>query len=393
MDSFLLQQVLRSSIAPIRALPVELLAEIFMLAVHDHVTYFRGYVKAAYVLSYVCCSDWRHVADATPQLWAAPTVWIDLERCGSDAHVDGSKAWLERIRAPVSFSVDLKTSREANWDAFPPRMMEMLSFAPQWRSLTLTSNLVPLFHRIAECQLDALEEMEAPVYDAGPGLHDSGFEFEPLPIVPFTTPGLRRLVMPVDAPFNIPWAQLTDLELSGSSSAKTLLDILAKNNILTLPHLRVLSLHNQEYLELYLNGLDAPALEQFSLYHETYTGWPRFPFAAFQYRSPNITHLSLEGIHVTWDDLHAALLRTPSLTYLRLHEREDGLLHALYYRDGDVAPLLPCLHDLLLKPSDQLPEDGLMRAVVSRWWTEADLAHRSAPPAVARWIRINLRGL
>ncbi|KAJ7264933.1 hypothetical protein B0H12DRAFT_1011517, partial [Mycena haematopus] len=58
---------LRHLLSPIRALPVELLAEIFELMIRDY-NYSYAYIQAVFRISQVC-SDWRQVAHSTPRLW------------------------------------------------------------------------------------------------------------------------------------------------------------------------------------------------------------------------------------------------------------------------------------------------------------------------------------
>ncbi|KAJ7928849.1 hypothetical protein B0H13DRAFT_1597074, partial [Mycena leptocephala] len=55
---------LRHLIAPIHKLPVELMAEIFLLAIRDDYTHIKDTFRISNV-----CSHWRQVADRTPRLW------------------------------------------------------------------------------------------------------------------------------------------------------------------------------------------------------------------------------------------------------------------------------------------------------------------------------------
>ncbi|KAJ7727356.1 hypothetical protein B0H16DRAFT_1331633, partial [Mycena metata] len=60
-----------SALAPIRRLPVELLAAIFSLTIRDADSLFPNDVKHfrdAYRVSHIC-SEWRQIAVSTPQLW------------------------------------------------------------------------------------------------------------------------------------------------------------------------------------------------------------------------------------------------------------------------------------------------------------------------------------
>ncbi|KAJ7355895.1 hypothetical protein DFH08DRAFT_630400, partial [Mycena albidolilacea] len=54
---------LRFLIAPIRTIPVELLAEIFVLTIRE-----SSHIQDAFAVSHVCC-HWRQIANNTPRLW------------------------------------------------------------------------------------------------------------------------------------------------------------------------------------------------------------------------------------------------------------------------------------------------------------------------------------
>ncbi|KAJ6451610.1 hypothetical protein C8R45DRAFT_752344, partial [Mycena sanguinolenta] len=53
---------LKYILSPMRTLPVELLAEIFDLAIDDY-----AHIRDAHRISQVC-SDWRQIAHSTPRL-------------------------------------------------------------------------------------------------------------------------------------------------------------------------------------------------------------------------------------------------------------------------------------------------------------------------------------
>ncbi|KAF8187008.1 hypothetical protein K438DRAFT_1495810, partial [Mycena galopus ATCC 62051] len=76
-------------ISPIHTLPVELLAEIFKLAIDGHT-----HIKDAFQISQVC-SDWRQVAHSTPRLWTR-RLRVDLRSDYSEVYAEGLRAWLAR---------------------------------------------------------------------------------------------------------------------------------------------------------------------------------------------------------------------------------------------------------------------------------------------------------
>ncbi|KAJ7236745.1 hypothetical protein B0H12DRAFT_125448 [Mycena haematopus] len=177
-----------------------------------------------------------------------------------------------------------------------------------------------------------------------------------------------------------------------------------KQDILPLSHLHSLSLslfrsvgHDLPFLD----HLATPALE--SLYlnfrdmHMDIRCWTQqVHFTAFQLRAPNITELRLQCSSLTSDDLRTAIRHGQSLTRLELSHCcaciDDALIDALCYKVG-VGPLVPNLRILrLAQIGDNFTKDILAGMIASRWWTDAELALRSVPPAVARWTRVELWG-
>jgi hypothetical protein len=164
---------LRYLISPICTLPVELLTEIFGLAIHDDT-----HIKDAFRVSQVC-SDWRRVAHGTPRLWNR-NFRVDLASVDSDElYADGLKDWLARsapLPVPITWcGQEIISCRSSE---------EVLRIAPRWRSLdsefTSPSWLVS---RLAECQLESLEALALTI----PSNTDRS------PVLAFTVPRLRKL--------------------------------------------------------------------------------------------------------------------------------------------------------------------------------------------------------
>ncbi|KAJ7661578.1 hypothetical protein DFH06DRAFT_1192696 [Mycena polygramma] len=389
---------LRHLIAPVHKLPVELLADVLILTIDPDSSI---YVKEALRVTHIC-SHWRQVAHATPWLWVGP-ISINLDKSApKNAYIDGFIAWLARS-APLSVPVSLLF--QGDWDEIDPYSTEMvLAFAPRWRALQLMSRSAPFFARIARCQFDSLEELEIARGSSASSLS-------------LSAPWLRKLKMPAETSFRLPWAQLTDLVLTRrfGQSPDDCLDMLAqcpnlgtasittpgwsvlpptRIDIVTLAHLHTLSFTfcregEEAHCLPFFDSLSAPRLEELSLEFETGFVWIQTPFTAFQQRSSNITRLSFDALNITWDDLRTALLHTPALTHLVLKWLKaainNALLRALSYTDG-VIPLAPVLHDLTI--CGVFDEHELTEAIVSRWWIDTELARRVPLPAVARWTRI-----
>ncbi|KAF7367577.1 hypothetical protein MSAN_00820900 [Mycena sanguinolenta] len=405
---------LRYIISPIRTLPIELLVEIFSLAIED-----ETHIEDAHRISQVC-SDWRKVAHATPRLWTR-AIRVDLGSQKIDGreqlYADGLEAWLARS-APLPVSISLELYQE---NSDPRILEEVLKIAPRFRSVHCPDfSPLRLIRRLAGCRLDSLEELEL-------GIIDSVLSISEHPA--FTmVPRLRKSSITIvsDEPhILIPWGQLTDLTLD-SDSVDIILDILPQcatltcaslitsgwsPNVaaaqltrppLTLSHLHTFSLEltPPEHMRKILGVVSAPALEILHLnFQELEDGLQSpAPLAAFLIQSPNITRLEiLSGPYSpTSHEVIVALGHTAHLTHLKLADPrgrflDDTLIEALICKDG-VAALVPHLHNLVLDDidEDRFATDALESLFVSRWRTDAEIT--LGAPAVARWSHVELRG-
>ncbi|KAJ6584629.1 hypothetical protein B0H19DRAFT_1249582 [Mycena capillaripes] len=417
--------VLRYLAAPIYTLPVELLAEIFVLAVSiitDDDSRRSLHIKDAFRISHVC-ADWRQIANSTPRLWTGP-ITVDFWKSGrlEGAYVEGLRAWFVRsapLAVPVSF-IHLRSGMR--FDISPRITDEVVSISHRWRSLRVTQKAPASFiGRLAEGRLDNLEDLEL-----GDVVDDWSVDAATIGSFLTGAPRLRNLRMHLACQISMPWTQLTELILTNGDSADVSLRILAQcpalinasvetagwyelptaqANIVALDLLTSLSLILladeviSKHFGPFLDRLSAPALDNLCV---DFSGgrvvlWTEAQFTAFQQRSPNITQLELRWAELTSDDLSAALRHAPALTHLSLNHcpncMDDALLRALHYKDGLDLPLVPRLHSLVLEDMERntFTEDILVGTIASRWWTDAEMASRSAPPAVARWTHVELR--
>ncbi|KAF7357501.1 hypothetical protein MSAN_01346400 [Mycena sanguinolenta] len=382
--------VLRYIISPIRTLPVELLAEIFELAIDD-----ETHVEDTYRISQIC-SDWRNVAHAAPRLWTR-RICVDI---GSRSDGRGSfyaaglDAWLARS-APLPLPVSIKMGPG---DSDPRILEHVFRTAPRFRSLHwLEFPLLSIISRLAECRLDSLEELKL-------GLTESDISRPPALT---TVPRLRKsnLIIRSDEPhILVPWAQLTDLTLY-CESPKFIRDVLAQCANLT----SAFFVTSGWYLGAITPPTSGPSRPQPPAHVFTYF-WglgacsansrllTETSLAVFLMQSPKLTELEIFcGPYApTSHELIVALEQTSHLTHLELVYPDkalldDALIAALSYKD-DVTPLVPHLHSLVL---DVIDEDGfatvaLEHMFVSRWRTDAQIT--SSPPAVSCWSYLELRG-
>ncbi|KAF8208567.1 hypothetical protein K438DRAFT_1812455 [Mycena galopus ATCC 62051] len=411
----------RYLISPIHALPVELLAEVYDLSIRSWT-----HIEDVFRISQVC-SDWRQVVHCTPRLWTGP-IEVDLQSRSDNwtqTYTEGLKAWLVRS-APLPVPVTLRLGRG---DINHCILEEVLTISgSRWGSLQLrvpsidTHPDLSVVSRLAECRLDSLEEL-----DLGFGRFEEDVDTSPSFMA---VSRLRKLRMAIfsDAavPILMPWAQLTNLALFCDSPDITL-DILAQcpnlirasarttgwsvppgaeRDIIALDHLRTLSLPLYGWegpFTSFFDYLSTPALEELNLYFSEMMGtevgwWIQAHFTRFQLRAPNITRFDWSYVYISSDDFGAAIRHAPSLTHLQLNYChncfDDTLINSLSYKGG-VTPLVPRLHHLVLENmecANTFTEDILADMIASRWWTDADLASHSVPPAVARWTRVELRG-
>ncbi|KAJ7857692.1 hypothetical protein B0H14DRAFT_2750861 [Mycena olivaceomarginata] len=405
---------LRSLIAPIRILPVELLAEIFIFLLEDTRTPWPRsrltHFQQAFRISHVC-THWRQIANTTPGLWTGIVAVSGSEppKIPESVYADGMEAWLARS-APLSVPVVIAEtlymmpSESKAWPQKTSLVLEaLLRISSRWCSLQIRgSTSLAFLARLAELRQDNLEEMT--IGQGVDWLHDPATT-----VLPFgTTPRLRKASIFVNTLFEMPWAQLTDLTVRTTHNDPV--DVLAKcenlvtasigmfvgtelsqpiTDIVTLKYLRTLSLKrtgSSRICRLY-----APALE--CLYLDNISYAQIWQLTALQSGSPNITKLDISHSNLTSAALMTILSHAPSLTHLSLTRcfDDDDVINALCYKAG-VAPLVPRLHSLSLVWVSEFSGDtekSVVRMIHSRWWTDRELDLLSSH-TVSRWASVAL---
>ncbi|TRM55300.1 hypothetical protein BD626DRAFT_528897 [Schizophyllum amplum] len=121
-------QIIRSTIAPVRRLPNELLSEVFAIVVYGHHTYERAFV--ARILAAVC-AIWRATACDTANFWTC----IDLSlatrknvRALLDMHVDLANGLLLRVCQRPRVNVDEQMRRLLDLPSKYTVRLEQISF-------------------------------------------------------------------------------------------------------------------------------------------------------------------------------------------------------------------------------------------------------------------------
>ncbi|KAK7048004.1 F-box domain-containing protein [Favolaschia claudopus] len=444
-------QVLRHITSPIRSLPVELLSEIFDLTIRDQ-THIM--IKDTFRISQVCSdwrhvahntarlwtrplqvSPWRRSPKSERAYIAGLNTW--LARSGTlpislKLHVD--------LRTPSDYRSSTRTIRDCAPSADSPIWEEVFKTSCRWHSLDFyvesfygwgfPAQSCPCYRGLAQYSLDRLEVLKfAPGDDDTVIIHfGPAPRLQTLSLVIEQQPHLPEIILP--------WIQITTLSLNFLYTTEYVLPIMMKifgqcpnltqasvcctpsidlpkvEPIVTFHRLRTLSLHSIEgveedlHLAPFFDRLCLPALEELVWDNDdNRIEWDEERFSAFQLRSPNISRLEFVNPDpISSDDLRAILRHATNLTHLKIgfinNSWNRATCRALTYKEG-VPPLVPLLHHLvILSTEDGDAEDLFVKQNVlwkplatflaSRHWTDAQLASRAVPPAVARWTHVEI---
>ncbi|KAJ6525484.1 hypothetical protein DFH09DRAFT_1188523 [Mycena vulgaris] len=438
---------LRALVAPVRKLPTELLVEIFKHAVHTpllddtpfslhHLPQIRDMFKpdAHTALPIVLrlsqvTACWRQVLHAMPQFWAEGVIAVDLSRPNDSNNIyflSGLEDLLARS-SPFPISVSLTQSYNPNMSFAGSITLArgMLNTAHRWRNLTLELSpfQVSHFNALAPGTFEALER-----------LHIRTKAHHKEPVTAFQScPRLRHFTLhrshysPSELHFfQMPWSQLTHLQISDRSVGGCRAILLQCRNLISAQFLTsytsyywdfgqaammqppVVVLHFLKMLTITFSGgsdvdgpggfeafflpLALPSLQTLELGFDpdVLDGfWPTNTFSQFQTRSPNIEQISLFNSDTDSEGLLALLRHAPALTTLRINHSwaciDDEVLGALRYDSGDFLPLAPKLQEISFISVGHDFDEGLFEAVIrSRWWTDELVLPAAFPPRVAR---------
>ncbi|KAF7337971.1 F-box domain-containing protein [Mycena venus] len=295
---------LRSEIAPIRQVPVELLAKIFLLSLETESS------------SQLCISQvsqhWRRVAHSTPRLWCRLSLEPPYEL--PDDYLDLTKAWIDRSSSlPLSLRV-LPKGGEYN-SHLASFLSALLSVAHRWQKLETTPEVIYYLPSLPPDAFASLEELH--FESSWPHISD-------LDIRAFSTaPRLRcfsnlNVGMRVGSgpTYHMPWKQLTELGISlqaplcrsillSCESVETVklqargLGEIAPLPAHTLPRLKYLHASFDDIAVFFLDSLALPVLETLTLD----IPWDETPGLAatitqLHLRSPNIQTLNLLKVYL-----------------------------------------------------------------------------------------------
>ncbi|KAK7023070.1 hypothetical protein R3P38DRAFT_2957360 [Favolaschia claudopus] len=399
---------LRMAIAPIRKLPAELLAEIFLI-VRDSLIRFRE--RDCIRLSHVC-AHWRSVAQSTPQLWTSRLVLMP-KTTPSVNHLTSIKQWLDRS-APFSIPIVLQIPEQHQKTVDPNALVAVLATAAQrWKTADFDI-----------LSLDVLSHIPAGSLQSLKVLHLRCPDVRNHSMVPaFLTAGnLRRVILDTRFSSNLllPWSQLTYIYMAEPDPMECL-DILVRcatlesafftthqwEELPEMSHRPMTTLERLKFLHIdfelmgatpdslyyspFITCLALPALKTLSLAPSD-SPWSSAEFTQFQLRCPNLEVLSVERSTLSSNDLLAVLRHAPSLLRLELECCmdciDDSVFVALQYSPTHLN-LAPKLKELSCTDAgSNFSEEALDTMIQSRWWTDNQLP--SPLPSISRWSSISI---
>ncbi|KAJ6594333.1 hypothetical protein B0H19DRAFT_58074 [Mycena capillaripes] len=354
--------------------------------------------------------------------------------------LDGLKTQLDRS-APLPISVSLaldNRTRDAQlaraaWSRAADVVRAMVASASRWKELKVDS---PSLLHLA---------------DVTPGIFASleclNLRYFPQPENPtvfplfLPCPNLRRVIVrPFVGQLQMPWAQLTNLELHDRSATTCRAILLQCTSLVSAkvvttewvtaewviapigaPHtvlpcltsltLTFVILDNAAWrLDPFLVPFTLPALHTLALGFEPDSPgrggvWPEQELSAFQDRAPNLAQMSLLFCALESDDLIALLSHAPALTELKLVQCDncvdDAFLQRFRYdpAQAQAQPLAPRLRELEWRGiGDHFTVDVMEDAFRSRWWTDETERQQLSgtnpnPPGVVRLEKVILAEL
>ncbi|KAJ7644635.1 hypothetical protein FB45DRAFT_1053342 [Roridomyces roridus] len=384
---------LKPLIAPIRKLPVELLTEIFLLAVGSK----KEWLIHALVVSQVC-AHWRRVACATPQLWNGE-IALNLTKPRSDVYLATTKTFFERS-TPLSIPVLLENEPvEAS-----PLAEYIYSLAPRWKASTWTQSTSSRLSALPWGVLNSLEIVHLTRCTDVPSS-------SPIDVF-LSAQRLRDAALDLRSMgyFRMPWSQLTSLKIFEAGGepkpAQLFLDMLSQCTnivdvhfskmvpyaedaassapIIHLPRLQKLALiFTSGDVTPFFSRLALPGLKALQLYG-SFAQWSSEVFAQFQRRSPNVNKLSLVGVRLTSDRTVSLLKECTHLVDIDLaHSFHDAAsisfaVDFLRY-DNTAAPSAPQLRRFSIHDGwvTSVDEAVWKKMILSRWWTDQQLEDHS----------------
>ena len=385
-------KMIKGIMHPIRRIPPEILAEIFILTLpKEWQLVFKpqsSSYRNAVLLPGQVCRIWRDISLTTPQLWSRVSLDIGLQGKSFQAEVNLVDTWLSRTgQYPLSIEIFLTSNFQLT--RYPPKPFipkALIESCCRWKYLRLSGSWSWLYSGALDGVRNHLSHLQNLVYDQAQNdassLHSRG------PITLFEkTPQLRyhrcrSMIHPW--PFTLPWAQLMGFSVE-RMSLRHCHDILSRaQNLVTLsistmtqstspplrpvhhPHLRSLSITQCHSSATLLNCLTLPALSELR-----YPEVPAKSLLDFLSRTMcplQTLVLGLSPVAVKSGYEAQILQLLPSLSELQFtHHVTDDLLGRLACTpDSEI--LVPRLHTIRLTIGDgKMLCPRLADMIESRW--------------------------
>ena len=388
-------------LSPIRKIPPEILAEIFLRAADgDGVVWPRknGVVDMAFLLGRIC-SYWRTISHSLPLLWS--NIRLDIPHAPESRSARSLKA----THAAVNELVEMCLSRSGNSllsfsitaDGPPELIVDILhSFvkhSSRWRDVSIDLAQLSRYHQIlmpAKGNVPNLHRLHL-----GASIQDT---LAPNALDAFkVSPSLKRLsISHLTRPFHIlhvPWAQLTHLTskmstfregefsqilrhatslVEFSTEGERILEVTSSQPVL-LPHLQKLAIINKSsYITKSFQFFTAPNLKELYLHAITPFN-PEQTIAMLTRSNCQLTHLTIHSSQeadTVGENFGIArlLAHVPSLVHLHLIVLKSGddLIHRLGLHSNVYPKILPNLECLMLEDGFCVSDHSLAEVLRSR---------------------------
>nr|GAT42469.1 predicted protein [Mycena chlorophos] len=383
--------VLKHATSALRQFPAEILLQIFSLAKDDADSIFgpaNPHHQTVIRLASVCV-QWRHTANAAAELWGGKITLPATKT--SSSYVTLTKKILRRS-SPHPLHIVLRGEYYSP-PINPDIVKAVLAVADRWQKIKIDFDIRPWLKGVLPPR-DKLEAVTIDLSSSSPGPMFS--MFLPAPrltdlnvTVRACSPDLMRMLSQC--------AGLRKLELS--LELWTADDLPLRSMLMTLACL--------EELDLSFSGLDKPAATaapffasfvfpklhkvQVSFYDEDAEdehGDFDDTFVQFLRRCPAVASLYIGRSSMDDITLDRILFSVPALESLTLFLCWECIghlfFHRLTYRPADPAPFLPRLRSINLSFIGGYPLKDAKTMILSRWWSDAELARLSVTPPVER---------
>ncbi|KAF7984408.1 hypothetical protein HWV62_14454 [Athelia sp. TMB] len=306
-----------SFLAPVRLLPEEILANIFLLSLpttHDRSSF--SFKRAPLLFTQVSVA-WRTCALSSQRLWSSFTLSSQLP-----THASLAEAWLSRTKSsPLSIRMDV--ARDSSKCALWPAVAQVVQYCDRWRELDIEAptsilcRMTPVRHRLClleKLTIDIIHDCEE---------HIKNFDYAPR----LRWVKIKAAVHPLM--LLLPWGQLDNLEIVVYRLAPLLAILELSSNI------KHLALENSpKYLDAFPCTRQTVTLRHVASLRICILQDSMSLFTKI--RCPNLTSLKIQtsAASLMSVEFQALLASSPSLAHLSIQYNKIF---------GPTVDLVPCL--------------------------------------------------